>query len=151
MEGGGVSWALHINDVFQFRKNATIGNASKGKRCLHPPGSAPRNVFVSALFDVLFSAVTFQVCIQNRYKLNKKYRKIHARNQRDENDIRTKAQLPSAKVRRRKICPLYFVKNSWPYVTEPEGLIYTPVIASGDFLVPMGVAGYISILDSAEP
>ncbi|XP_064638087.1 inositol 1,4,5-trisphosphate receptor type 2-like isoform X2 [Lineus longissimus] len=43
-------------------------------------------------------AVTFQVCIQNRYKLNKKYRKIYARGQRDDNDIRTKAQLPSAKM-----------------------------------------------------
>ncbi|XP_074650375.1 inositol 1,4,5-trisphosphate-gated calcium channel ITPR3-like [Tubulanus polymorphus] len=40
----------------------------------------------------------FQVCIQNRYKLNKKYRKCLAKSENDKNDLQTKALLPQVKM-----------------------------------------------------
>ncbi|XP_074663089.1 inositol 1,4,5-trisphosphate-gated calcium channel ITPR3-like [Tubulanus polymorphus] len=42
-------------------------------------------------------AVTFQICIQNRYKLNKKYRKYYSNYDKDNEDLETKGMLAQAK------------------------------------------------------
>ena len=52
-----------------------------------------------------FIAVTFQVCIQNRYKLTKKYRKLTDASLGDPDNLEVKAALAQAKVCNHLIIP----------------------------------------------
>ena len=44
------------------------------------------------------SAVSFQICVANRYKLNKKYRKLKTKADQNSDDIRIKNQASQAEV-----------------------------------------------------
>ena len=49
-------------------------------------------------FIVTFLVIAFEICIQNRYKLNKKYRKLLTASKRDLENVELKAALSKAKV-----------------------------------------------------
>ena len=51
-------------------------------------------------FFISFTAVVFQVCIQNRYKLNKKYRKCKDILHNEPDNVEAKALAAQAKVRK---------------------------------------------------
>ncbi len=61
--------------------------------------SAQWTLVVFSIFP-FFSAATFQVCIQNRYKLTKKYRKLTDTSLGDPDNLEVKAALAQAKVSR---------------------------------------------------
>ncbi len=54
---------------------------------------------ISGFFMLCISVAVFQICIQNRYKLNKKYRKILEASHADPDNLEMKAILAQAKVR----------------------------------------------------
>ncbi len=44
------------------------------------------------------AAISFQICVANRYKLNKKLRKLKAKSEQNQDDIRIKSQASQAQV-----------------------------------------------------
>ena len=45
-----------------------------------------------------FSVITFEICVANRYKLNKKFRKLQEKTFEDPNNLALRSQLHTAQV-----------------------------------------------------
>ena len=80
---------------------------------------------------IFVAAISFQICVANRYKLDKKYRKLKGKSDKHPDDIRIKSQTSQAKVRsgvkvrqkpRQNRVTGSRKKATWPKAVWPAGV-----------------------------